>query len=47
MLLTEWQERLSMTADGDDHISPDKLNCLSKSSEIQYNPFLLKSHVVL
>lgn len=36
-----------MTADGDDHISPDKLNCLSKSSESQYNPSLLGSHVVL
>lgn len=36
-----------MTADGDDHISPDKLNCLSKSSESQYNPSFLRSHVVL
>lgn len=36
-----------MTADGDDHISPDKLNCLSKSSESQYNPSFLGSHVVL
>lgn len=36
-----------MTADGEDHISPDKLNCLSKSSESQYISSLLWSHVVL
>lgn len=36
-----------MTGDGDDHISPDKLNCSSKSSESQYNPSLLRSPVVL
>lgn len=35
-----------MTADGEDHISPDKLNCLSKSSESQYIPSLCWSHVV-
>lgn len=35
-----------MTADGEDHISPDKLNCLSKSSESQYIPSLRWSHVV-
>lgn len=36
-----------MTADGDDHILPDKLNYFSKSSESQYSPSLLGSHVVL
>lgn len=36
-----------MTADGDDHILPDKLNCFSKSSGSQYSPSLLRSHVVL
>lgn len=45
-LLTAWQEHLSVTADGEDHISPDKLNCLSKSSESQYIPSLLWSQVV-
>lgn len=45
-LLTKWQEHPGMRAAGDDHISPNKLNCLSKSSEIQYNPFSLGSPVV-
>lgn len=36
-----------MTSDGDDHILPDKLNYFSKSSESQYSPSLLGSHVAL